>query len=268
MKRLLIAGVLVISGCALPTDGDGPPRRDQPTTVVNRTPQPEARSAYGNPRFYDVYGKRYYVKQSAQGYRERGVASWYGKKFHGRRTSSGEPYDMHALSAAHKTLPLPTWVRVTNLTTGKSLVLRVNDRGPFVDNRIIDLSYAAARELDLIANGTGLVEVEAIDFSRNNAPIQAAAPQGNDADVDAGTLYMQTGAFSDRGNAARQLGLLQQSGISNAFVSAGGNGSAPVYRVRIGPIADVGVFDRLVARLAAIGVHGPRLVSDESIGTR
>ena len=108
---------------------------------------------------------RYTVMNSSTGYRERGVASWYGKKFHGRSTSSGERYDMYAMTAAHKTLPLPTNVRVTNLDNGRSITVRVNDRGPFVKNRLIDLSYAAAKELDVVANGTGMVEVVALNNS-------------------------------------------------------------------------------------------------------
>ncbi len=258
MKYLALACAILLAGCSLHKDRDGPPRTDRGTPVVQGIPKPEPRSAYGNPQFYDVYGKRYHVKQSANGYSERGVASWYGKKFHGRRTSSGEIYDMHALSAAHKTLPLPTWVRVTNLTNGRTLVVKVNDRGPFVDNRIIDLSYAAARELDMIQAGTGLVEVETIDFS---AETQTASVQP-DSDPQDVALYMQTGAFGERSNADRQLMLLQDSGIHNVFLSQSDDQRKPVFRVRIGPIQDVGAFDRLVAQLASLGVRGPRLVSE------
>ena len=139
-----------------------------------------------------------YVMDSAAGYRERGIASWYGKKFHGRKTSSGEPYNMHAFSAAHKTLPLPTWVRLTNLKYGRSRNVRVNDRGPFVDNRIIDLSYAAAEALDLIESGTGMVEVEVIDVHNSQPPATRARD-------DTSPLFIQAGAFSQQGNAQRRL---------------------------------------------------------------
>ena len=125
----------------------------------------EPRARYGNPPFYDVFGKRYYVLSSSVGYWERGVASWYGPGFHKERTSTGEPYDMYGMTAAHKTLPLPAYVRVTNLQNGRSIVVRVNDRGPFVGNRIIDLSYTAAAKLDMLRNGTAMVEVRAIDPS-------------------------------------------------------------------------------------------------------
>ena len=136
-----------------------PPAQSVPDAV----PRFEPRSRYGNPPFYDVFGKRYYVLSSSTAYVERGVASWYGPGFHKIRTSTGEPYDMYGMTAAHKTLPLPAYVRVTNLQNGRSVVVRVNDRGPFVDNRIIDLSYTAAAKLDMLRNGTAMVEVRAID---------------------------------------------------------------------------------------------------------
>ena len=134
-----------------------------PDTVPDAMPRVETRSRNGNPPFYDVFGKRYFVLSSSAGYWERGVASWYGPGFHKVRTSTGEPYDMYAMTAAHRTLPLPAYVRVTNLENGRSVVVRVNDRGPFVGNRIIDLSYTAAARLDMLRNGTALVEVRAID---------------------------------------------------------------------------------------------------------
>jgi len=138
--------------------------------VPDAIPRLEPRARYGNPPFYDVFGKRYYVLSSSVGYWERGVASWYGPGFHKERTSTGEPYDMYGMTAAHKTLPLPAYVRVTNLQNGRSVVVRVNDRGPFVGNRIIDLSYTAAAKLDMLRNGTAMVEVRAIDPSMPPLP--------------------------------------------------------------------------------------------------
>lgn len=122
----------------------------------------EPYSKYGNPPYYEVNGRLYHTLSSSAGYVERGIASWYGTKFHGRRTSSGEPYDLHGVTAAHKTLPLPSYVLVTNLSNGRNLVVRVNDRGPFHEERIIDLSYAAAGKLGVLPTGTALVEVRAI----------------------------------------------------------------------------------------------------------
>ena len=134
----------------------------QPGGSAELVPRAEPRSASGNPPFYEVGGHRYIVLASAAGYRERGVASWYGPDFHGLQTATGERYDMFAMTAAHKTLPIPCYARVTNLSNGRSVVVRINDRGPFVANRIIDLSYSAARSLDMIRNGTAFVEVETL----------------------------------------------------------------------------------------------------------
>jgi rare lipoprotein A len=139
-------------------------------TVPDAIPRFEPRSLYGNPPFYDVFGKRYYVMASSVGYVERGVASWYGPGFHKVRTSMGEIYDMYGMTAAHKSLPLPAYVRVTNLENGRSCVVRINDRGPFVGNRIIDLSYTAAAKLDMLRNGTAMVEIRVL---------QPADPAGN-----------------------------------------------------------------------------------------
>ena len=138
------------------------PPPQPPETVPDAVPRYEPRSMYGNPPFYDVFGKRYFVLSSSADYVERGVASWYGPGFHKVRTSTQEPYDMYGMSAAHKTLPLPCYARVTNLQNGRSIVVRVNDRGPFVGNRIIDLSYTAAAKLDMLRNGTAMVEVRTV----------------------------------------------------------------------------------------------------------
>jgi rare lipoprotein A len=165
-------------------------------SVPDVIPRPEPRSRYGNPPFYDVFGKRYYVLSSSVGYWERGVASWYGPGFHKERTSTGEPYDMYGMTAAHKTLPLPAYVRVTNLQNGRSIVVRVNDRGPFVGNRIIDLSYTAAAKLDMLRNGTAMVEVRAIDptmpplppvVTASTSPAVSTSPAASATPIAAGT---------------------------------------------------------------------------------
>ena len=147
---------------------DGPPveKGPDPDKVPNAVPREEPRSRYGNAP-YTVFGKRYYPLGSAMGYREVGEASWYGKKFHGRKTSSGEVYDMYGLTAAHKTLPLNTIVRVTNLENNKSLILRINDRGPYVKGRILDCSYGAAKKLDFLVQGITKVKIELIEIGDN-----------------------------------------------------------------------------------------------------
>jgi rare lipoprotein A len=155
--------------------------------VPDAVPRDEPRSAFGNPPFYYVAGHRYVVLPSATGYVERGVASWYGTEFHGLRTSTGEPYDMFAMTAAHKTLPLPCYARVTNLSNGRSVVVRINDRGPFVANRIIDLSYSAAARLDMIRNGTAFVQVDVLTPAAPtltaSMPVSAPAAQAASAGV-------------------------------------------------------------------------------------
>ena len=130
-------------------------------------PKFEKYSKYGNPKSYKVFGKKYKTLRTHVGYAEEGIASWYGKKFHGRLTSSREVYNMYKLTAAHKSLPIPCYAKVTNLINNKSIVVRINDRGPFKKGRIIDLSYAAAKKLDIVSKGTAKVYVEAIE-ARNN----------------------------------------------------------------------------------------------------
>ena len=153
-----LAAILVGCGSA-PKSSNG----SAPALASDALPKAEPKSRYGNMDSYVVLGKRYYTKRSSRNHVERGQASWYGKKFHGRKTSSGERYDMHRMTAAHKSLPLPTYVLVTNLENGRSAVVKVNDRGPFAGNRIIDLSYAAAQRLDMVNAGTAHVEVRSID---------------------------------------------------------------------------------------------------------
>jgi len=250
---------------------DGPPGSARiPDLPGDAVPRPEARSKYGNGPVYEVLGKRYTVMPSSSGYQERGVASWYGKKFHGNLTSNREVYDMYAMTAAHKTLPLPTYVRVRNLSNNKSIVVRVNDRGPFVHNRIIDLSYAGAMKLDMIKDGTSLVEVTAINFDepRGDRPVRVSsppAPPGPTAAqpaVSANRIYVQVGAFGERANAERRLRDLARAGIGDAFIHEERSTDRVLYRVRIGPVAGVVQFDLIVDELEAVGINDPYLISD------
>jgi rare lipoprotein A len=219
----------------------------------------EPRSTRGNPAMYEVFGKRYFVMASSEGYRERGVASWYGPGFHAKDTSSGEPYYMYAMTAAHKTLPLPAYVRVTNLANGRSIVVRVNDRGPFVGNRIIDLSNTAAHKLDMTRAGTAFVEVEALTpGSLGDAARAVSVPQVVPTQAQS-QLYLQAGAFGQGDNAERLAARLRDAGIGDVAIIAPMPGSA-LWRVRVGPLADVASFDRLVVRLEGMGIES-RLVS-------
>jgi rare lipoprotein A len=253
--------LLALSGCSLtrhrqPPAPAPPPVLPAPppdvTAIPDAVPRAEPRSAHGNPPFYDVFGRRYYVLASADGYLERGVASWYGPTFHGGNTSSGEPYDMYAMTAAHKTLPLPCYARVTNLRNGKNVVVRINDRGPFVANRLIDLSYTAAARLDMLREGTTLVEVRALSPAVPDVLTRSSAQPPP-------ALYVQAGAFADQQNAQRLLTRLQAAGLERAFIALPPQSGAHLYRVRLGPVESVAQFDELAARLAALGIADARL---------
>ena len=262
---------LLLAGCSMvarhqapprtaPAPAPAPPASVPPPppdigAIPDAVPRAEPRSAHGNPPFYDVFGQRYTVLPSAEGYLERGVASWYGPNFHGGNTSSGEPYDMYGMTAAHKTLPLPTYARVTNLRNGRSVIVRINDRGPFVANRLIDLSYTAAAKLDMIRDGTTLVEVRALT---PGVPDELA----RSAQSPPPTLYLQAGAFADPENAQRAVARLQAAGLSNAAVVSPLSGRTRLFRVRLGPVHSVAEFDELAARLAALGFPDARLASD------
>jgi rare lipoprotein A len=244
--------MLGLAGCGV-TSQRPPPPIDL-AAVPDATPRPEPLSRYGNPPWYEVEGRRYHTLASGRGFVERGVASWYGPDFHGKPTSTLEPYDMYAMTAAHPRLPLPAYVSVTNLENGRRVVVRVNDRGPFRRDRVIDLSYTAAYKLGILERGTGLVEVRAID------------PEGP-ADLDAGLaqvrrpdLYVQVGAFGSRDNAHRLRSRVAELVATPVRLSPTGPGEATLYRVRVGPLSDLEEADRTVARLADAGVTDHRVV--------
>jgi rare lipoprotein A len=259
---LLGLAALMLAGCVTtPPQPPGPretPPIEQPLPepgpVTDAIPHAEPRSRKGNPPFYEVFGKRYFVLPDASGYVERGVASWYGPGFHKASTANGERYDMYAMTAAHKTLPLPAYVLVTNLRNGRSVTVRVNDRGPFKDTRIIDLSYTAAVKLDMVRDGTAFVEVRALSPGQPPAVAVPAPP--------AAQLFVQAGAFASESNAARLVTQLQTKGISRAFVRPDQVNGQPMFRVRVGPIPNVPEFDKALARLKALGLSDARLASD------
>lgn len=267
-----IGVALAIAGCGTSPPKPGPAATAAPAptpppprdiaSMPDAVPRIEPRSLRGNPPFYEVFGKRYTVLPTAEGYVERGVASWYGPGFHAALTSTGEPYDMYAMTAAHKTLPLPCYVRVTNLANGRSVVVRVNDRGPFVGGRIIDLSYTAASKLDMLRDGTAFVEVAVLTPGTAAAivppplapaPLEAVAPR---------SLYVQVGAFADAGNAHRLADRLRAAGLGQVFVQPTVGGDRTLHRVRIGPVGSVAEFDALAARLARLGITDARLAPD------
>lgn len=257
---------VVLAGCGagrvvtVQHDSGPPPGSIDVTNVPNAVPRVEAKSRYGNPESYVVFGKRYAVLDKSEGFIQRGIASWYGEKFHGRRTSSGETYDMYAMTAAHKNLPLPTYVQVRNLQNNKSIIVRVNDRGPFHENRIIDLSYTAAAKLDIIKDGTGLVEIRAIAPSQDESATQLIRTGVPDAEVR--SFFIQVGAFSEYDNA---LSLKQRLySLSNSIrIAEARLSSNTVYRVQIGPVESIDTADELVAGLEQYGVQEHRIVLDD-----
>ena len=263
---VLILSTLMLAGCG-PFAPRGPAPVDTGRPLPATPPAPgapgEPLSRYGNPEFYVVDGVRYVPLKSAEGYVERGVASWYGPDFHGGLTSTREAYDMYQMSGAHKTLPLPCWVEVTNLENGRKARLRINDRGPFKKNRVIDLSYAAALKLDIVKQGTAFVEVRAVAGPAapplRVAEVAPAAPAGVAAAPP--RMYLQVGAFGDRANADRLRQTLAPTVGSEVRVYEDTSHAPPLYKVQLGPVRDVTHADQLVSALAAVGIASHHFVN-------
>ncbi|WP_243049876.1 septal ring lytic transglycosylase RlpA family protein [Dyella sp. RRB7] len=238
-----------------------------PPPDVSKLPEPvpkvEPRALYGNKSPYSVLGQTYNVLASPNGYVERGIASFYGNKFHGYKTSSLEDYDMYQFTAAHKTLPLPSYARVTNLENGKSVIVRINDRGPFHDNRLIDLSFAAAVKIGVWPKGTGLVEVRAIDPTQ---PLDAQTlppppPPPKPASPGPG-IYLQVGAFSDVGNAERVAQQLRAANFAPVQVVDAQINGRNIRRVRVGPLVSVDQADDVTSRIEGMGLPKPQVAVD------
>ncbi|MCC5794102.1 MAG: septal ring lytic transglycosylase RlpA family protein [Chromatiales bacterium] len=273
LHALTLLTLAALAGCAALPTGDPQPRTvlppiDPPArAVVVPGPEPGTEvvigAARGNPPFYDVFGQRYFVLPTSAGYREQGVASWYGPDFHGKLTSTGEVYDMYQLTAAHPTLPLPTMVRVTNLTNGLSVEVLVNDRGPFARNRIIDLSYSAAKAIDMIGPGTAPVEVEAL-----NVVYRSAADAGiseSQVRVAAATvipdreMFIQVGAYTQRENAQLMKQRVRNNGLGAARLQH--DRQRGLYLVHVGPIVDAAEYDLMLERMRALGILETQLVT-------
>jgi rare lipoprotein A len=231
--------------------------------IPEPVPKVEPRALYGNKSPYTVLGQTYNVLTSPSGYVERGIASFYGNKFHGYKTSSLEDYDMYQFTAAHKTLPLPSYARVTNLENGKSVIVRINDRGPFHENRLIDLSYAAAVKIGVWPKGTGLVEVRAIDPSQ---PLTAQTlppppPPPKPASTGPG-IFLQVGAFSDATNAERVAQQLRSANFAPVQVVDAQINGRSIRRVRVGPLASVDQADDVTSRIEHMGLPRPQVAVD------
>jgi len=230
--------------------------------VTDAIPKYEKRTRAGNPGEYEVFGKRYKVLTESKGYKERGVASWYGTKFHGKKTSNGEVYDMYAMTAAHKTLPIPSYVRVTHLTNKRSVVLRVNDRGPFHDNRVIDLSYTAAVKLGIQQTGTGEVEVEALGF--DSAEIKKKIPSEPNEKMQKIAFYLQVGAFTSSGSATQLKGKLNSSEIEPLRIKRIQIQGNELYKVQVGPFYSEQQVKQKSEKLAQLGFSNTLLIVEKN----
>ncbi len=286
---------LLTAGCGLHGTRDTAPAINiDVSRIQDAVPVPVERSRYGNPESYVVHNKRYHVLDSSQGFAQKGIASWYGTKFHGRRTSSGEPYNMLAMTAAHKTLPLPTYVEVTNLDNKRKIIVKVNDRGPFKSGRIIDLSYVAAKKLGIAEKGTGRVSIRTIEATLpvdkpqvvpfNTRPLiptrfepmeatPAATPTIEQIDSEEGTtpqadvtttqqsapdnnkVFLQVGAFHERPNAERLREKLLPVSPAGVRVSQSVKKDRPLFRVSIGPLASARDAVTLAEKLSTLGLY-------------
>jgi len=254
MKQLVFTAALaglLLAGCAGKKEvepGDGPSsRKISAADVHDAVPKDEPRARYGNHSPYTVLGKTYTVLPTSKGYHERGIASWYGSKFHGRRTSSGELYDMHLATAAHKSLPLPTYAELTNLDNGRKMIVKINDRGPFHEDRIIDLSYAAAIKLGVDQTGTARIDVRAIDVKTSKRSAVKLAD---------GT-FLQVGAFSKRKTADDLAGKMMAAQLKPVSIQK----SRGLYKVWIGPYASESEIEASMRRVVELGYERPHKVS-------
>lgn len=247
-----------------PTAGD---RSFSDEVQTEPRPRVESKSRYGNPPYYEQDGHVYHILDSADGYIDVGVASWYGKKFHGRRTSSGEIYDMYAFTAAHKTLPLPSYARVTNLDTGTSVIVKVNDRGPFVKNRLIDLSYAASKKLGYQKQGTARVEVQVLASPKANG-VGATYERGElvippiKSQEHTPQMYVQVGAFGDPLRADTLAQRLREYFKQPIKVSPIAVNGQTLSRVRIGPLQSGSDAQRIMQQLNQYNFGSPKLVTE------
>ncbi len=254
---LCFLALVLISGCSTHTKDSAP--TNIPANILaipDAIPRYEPYSKSANPESYEVLGKRYHVLRNGKGYQKQGIASWYGKKFHGRKTANGETYDMFAMTAAHKSLPLPSYVRVTNLKNKRSVILRVNDRGPFHSGRIIDLSYTAAVKLGIQKNGTGFVEVSTVVPGQN---LNNAADKSKPEEI----IYLQAGAFSNEANAIELKNKILALSNINYRIQITNHQSQTIYRLLLGPIISVAQADKMSLQLANLGIINPHFITEK-----
>lgn len=291
---LFIGIVLLLNACST-VRKDGPPPYDVDVSKIpDAVPKVESYNKH-TLASYRLFGKQYHVMQSSKNYEEQGIASWYGTKFHAKRTADGERYNMLAMTAAHKTLPLPTYVQVTNLKNGKKIIVKVNDRGPFEANRLIDLSYVAAKKLGMLGHGTAYVDVKAIDptrYDRNNfdKPTRTqnfylarnhvkTAPSASDDVINTlhyaknttpkskvvahskSVVYLQVGAFKNKllaENMKTRVGKMISSPIKITQLAR----HQKLYHVQIGPLRDVATVKHITNQLKAAGLSSKQTLEE------
>lgn len=252
-----------LTGCALHHRGaaDGPPKfHIDVSKIHDAVPKAEPLSKYGNPKSYVAKGHRYYVMKSAKGYCETGVASWYGMKFHKIRTSSGDPYNVAAMTAAHRTLPIPTYVQVTNLQNGRRVIVKVNDRGPFAHNRIIDLSYVAAVKLGVTGHGTARVEVRAIDPRSPPPSIEQPTTLAKMSRPSPRAHYVQLGMFVQQKNAEQLAKQVKGKTSYPVVVKVHDQNGQLIFRVCIGPLPNKTCSEQLSRQLQKEGLGKPIVI--------
>lgn len=247
---------------------DDGPEQNPPSnldTVPDATPRLEPLKT-STMRPYVAFGKTYTPMTTLKPYKERGQASWYGKRYHGKNTASGEIYDMYAMTAAHPTLPIPSYVRVTHLQNGQSVIVRINDRGPFLANRLIDLSYVAAYKLGVLANGHAQVEVESIIPGRTQAGMTQSTgkPETTTSGTNAEEVYLQLAAFSSAHNARSYLAQLK-SDFPSIVDQSRINTANGLYKILVGPFPDSATATRTADIISRSGVTKPILVQHSRI---
>ena len=272
---LLLMLSALLASCAVK---DGAPEnysRDW-RTIEDAVPKDEPYSRYGNPENYEVFGLGYQVRDNNAGFSQKGLASWYGTKFHGQRTSSGETYNMYAMTAAHKSLRIPTYVEVTNLRNNRTAIVKVNDRGPFHEGRIIDLSYAAATKLGVAQTGTAPVVIRVVE-NEKPAVVVPVADVATDAVIGAAIVeqsveipveelvgdqfYVQIAAFASENNALRMLDDLKKKNFRSVRIDVETVQAQTLFRVRIGPLPSTLVAEKLVSQLKEINHNNAKIVA-------
>jgi len=274
MRAFVVCGLLMLAACSSTSQFDrqkdaAPTTTLDPQNIPDAVPRVDPVTRAGNKNPYTINGKTYHLLNTSKDYKERGFASWYGTKFHGRPTANGEPYSLYEMTAAHTTLPIPCYVKVTNLLNGKTAIVRVNDRGPFHDGRIIDLSYAAAVKLGYAEKGTAYVEVEVIDpsapapFLPVQKPVVAkpeAAPVKPPIVSATPKHFLQAGAFKNR-QAAERLKKRLETYTEQAVLIREAADTAGLFRVRVGPLATIEQVQLVSQQLRELQLS-PHLVTE------